>query len=134
MSQASNDYEGLRLRVPTMPPSERVGDWWRQRWHFRLEHATGGEFRLPPPLGEIREMAMLVSSWWESETLLIVEMITREQELSVDELTYVSLVGAYLRWKFPEGDILVEDMMDHPILKMSRLGPESIRFLREHGY
>jgi hypothetical protein len=133
MSQAGNDYEGLRPRVSVTPPSESVGDWWRRRWHFRVENASGGEFRLPPPLGEIQEIAMLVSSWWESGTL-VVEMTTKEQELSVDELTYMSLIGAYLTWKFPEGDIVVNDMVDHPILKMSRLGSESTRFLRDHGY
>src|SRR5688500_16143097 len=97
MSQGSEDYEDFTIRVPELPVAERVGEWWRRRWHFEVPEASETTFRLPPPLGEIRELSMLVSSWWESNSILIVETITGEEELSVDEMTYMSLVGAWLK-------------------------------------
>ena len=93
----------------------------------------GRGFRLPPPMVEL-DLQMLVSCWWESDSRMILEAHTRDDKMSGDELTYITIAAAWLRVCFPEAEILVENVHDHPILRMSQIPPERIRYLHDLGY
>jgi hypothetical protein len=133
VSQANDDYAGITIRSTPVPVPDRVGSWWRRRWTFVV---AGGrrEFRLPPPLGDATDLQLVASCWWESESQLVLELHTRNEQLSGDELTYVSIVAAWLAVCFPDAEIIVDGVRDHPLLKTSRLSPDLVRYLRDHGY
>lgn len=132
MSSLEDDYADMRLRPIAFPAPERIGSWWRWRWTF-LVTKGGRRFRLPPPTVEL-DLQMLVSCWWEDDSLLVLECHTRDDKMTGDELTYVTIAAAWLRISFPEAEILVQGVHDHPILRMSQLPPELIQYFRGRGY
>lgn len=133
MSQLGDDYADIVVRPMPIPTPDRFGSWWRRRWHFDV--ARGGRnFRIPPPIGDAAELQAVVSSWWDSDSRLVLELHTRKEVLDGDELTYISIVAAWLRVCFPGEDIMVNGIRDHAILKMSRLSPDVIQDLRERNY
>jgi hypothetical protein len=128
------DYEGVRLNVPALPVAERVGTWWRRRWHFEISGGATGGFALPPPIADAMEGNLILTSWWPTADSLVVEVFGRTERLSADEMTYISIIGAWLRVRFSESDIKLEGTSTNAILKMSQLSPETIRMLTEYGY
>jgi hypothetical protein len=77
---------------------------------------------------------MVVTAWWVTQTTFVVETCTRHEALSGDELTYVSIIGAWLRMRFAPAKLVVEGVENHPILRMSELPSETVRQLGEQGY
>jgi hypothetical protein len=65
---------------------------------------------------------------------MVLELHTRNEKLSGDELTYVSVAAAWLVVCFPDSDIVVDGVLEHPILRMSSLSPHLVRDLQGRGY
>jgi hypothetical protein len=95
MKLASSDYDGVTIRSPKFPVAERIEDWWRRRWHFTLPDGGKGRIVVPPPIGVYGDVTMIVSAWPTDEGA-IVETFTREEKLSAEEITHVSVIAAWL--------------------------------------
>jgi len=134
MTPTGEDYEDVRLNVAALPDPERIGAWWRRRWHFEISGGAAGGFALPPPMGEGMDGDMILSSWWPAAGRLVVEAFGRTEKTSADEMTYISVIGAWLRVRFPDSEIKLEGTSTNAVLRMSRLNPDSIRWLEENGY
>lgn len=80
------------------------------------------------------ELRIVASSWWESSTRFVFELLTADEKLSGNETTYISMVASWLQLEYPQAKILVEGVENHPILRISEIAPELVKFLRDNGY
>lgn len=128
------DYQGMIISVPDLPRAELVGTWWRRRWQFELARGRWRHRRLPPPTGAWRDVATVVTGTFVSDTELMVETFSVHEVLSGDELTYMSVVAAWLLFRHSPEDVLVNGVAGHPLLRMSKLTPEIISWLESEGY
>jgi hypothetical protein len=134
MSDEREDYTDVTIKAAPMPSPLRVGRWWRRRWNFDLIGEAGGSFCLPPPAGELENLALIASCWWESSSRFVFELLTLDERLSADELVYLSLVGAWLKLEYPDASIMVEGDAHHPMLKASEIPADVAASWRANGY
>jgi hypothetical protein len=111
-----------------------VGAWWRKQWHFEIIGGAVVPNRLPPPIGEIGGGILIATAMQVSERRLLVETFTASEALADVEMTYVSIVAAWMATKFPPESIRVEGVVNHPLLSVSRLNAELLAMLEAHGY
>jgi hypothetical protein len=69
-----------------------------------------------------------------SESVLAVDLYTREARLTGDALTYLSVVAAWLCVRSADSELLVEGVIGHPITRMSEIGSDVAERWRKQGY
>jgi hypothetical protein len=134
MPQSKIDYKGAEIGVPATPVPERVGTWWRRRWHLVLNDGVWESPMIPPPVADIRDIALVVTANRVSETELCIEVFSVSDVLTGDELTYVSTVAVWLARRYGQEAIEIEGVKKHPLLRMVRLSDEIVAALERDGY
>ena len=101
-----------------------AGDgWWRQVW--QVEHAQAGTPQLPalpvpPPEGAefAPTGATLIGVFQAGSGCLRVEVLSRQRQLSSEEVGYVSLLMQALQRNL--GPLRINGYEDHPILRVTQ--------------
>jgi hypothetical protein len=119
MDLSSDDYRNASFSNYVTPVAEIIGRWWRRRWSIQITEGGGNSFTIPPPVADIDVPAMFVSAWWESESLLLLDTYSRTETLQDDELIYVSVIAAWLRYRLAPAELIVQGVKGHPILTLS---------------
>jgi hypothetical protein len=127
------DYQGKSILAAPQPRAERVGRWWRRRWHFTLTGSRPEGFVFPPPMGEMEDVAFVIASRWTSESELVIETFTLHERYSGSELTYLSLVAVWLRECAEDGDLMIEGVVGHPLLRLCRLSEAVIAEIKSYA-
>ena len=135
MAHSNINYDGYReIAVSPSPVPERIDLWWRRRWHFTLSEELGPDLALPPPIGSEIDTTIIVVSWWPSSADLMIDIFTDGEAVNGSEITYISLIGAWLRSRFPSLQVSLEGSPNHALLSASRIDQNADRILRDHGY
>lgn len=127
-------YEGISLRRVPPPRTLAVGGWWRARWRFRSVGMPLQSFPVPPPWGDVDTTSLFVSCWRNNGEKLVVDVFSRDETVSAESLTCVSVIAAWLKRKAGGNDIEVDGIRGRPVVKLSRLEPGHIEEMESLGY
>jgi hypothetical protein len=130
----ADDYSDAAFANYSIPEAEEIGHWWRRRWTVDLARGVTGGCPIPPPMIETDTSGMFVSAWWKSDSHLLIDTYTRDEELHDGELVFVSVIGAWLRYRFAPVEVRLQGSSRHPVLTMSRLDENLVEALRAQGY
>jgi hypothetical protein len=120
----ADGYGNVKARFVPFPATEAAGGgWWRQVW--QVEHAHGATPELPrlpvPPADDpafASTGATLIGVLQGGNGRLRVEVLSRQRQLTSEEVGYVSLLMQALQHSI--GPLLINGYEDHPILHVTQ--------------
>jgi hypothetical protein len=117
-------YGNVKARYIAFPATVPAGSgWWRQVWQVNHSQTASPELpALPAPPSEDAEFAStgatLIGVFQSGGGCLRVEVLSRQRQLSSEEVGYISLLMQALQRSL--GPLRINGYADHPILRVTQ--------------